>query len=510
MSGNGLSFETLLREKEATEAYINQKVAQLKESGWWEWLLHEYERESAIDPQTAYPSQGLQKTPYDNGSDNIKTETLNGEFFEHIIHAWVYYLELFNHEDRLEELFHTSAKEFHAPQKKFKMLFFIARLMERAIAVNELALHVRGSEKHRTKRTERFRTGPFVKLGRHPRSIFVGSANPDIWGSAPAIASMIQAQCLCGIPRDGFFNEIQQQVDLVKKVFEWLEKSPVLVGKTEEEKQKLLEYWKHNAMGVLEADPKKALERADALYEAGVRTFRIYSPEPGTGPLETLTVLRQKEKQNHWEPIEIFVGQVVDVQQAAALEKAGADGLYVGIGGGGRCTTGKRSGAPINWPQLVWKMRGKVHIPIIIEGGASDNIAQSIAVGATGIGVTRAAGGGTVESPGGYRYFVKVINDVRKLYKYYRGEASAGMKAMGGRIGPFDVVPYVEGESTEVFMEFGRGDLPTILQKLYLLFGDAILAMVFQNVDSIEELQNVGADSLRQVTPAELELRNTH
>ncbi len=502
-------FEDLLRDKVIAESYILNKLELLTQEGWWDWFLDQYLRESQTDPELAYPSQGLIKTNYDEPRDKtVATEKLSHEFFTRTIHAWLYYLELFNHPDRIRHLIAAESNDFDPPADKGENpIFGMAKMLRQAISISELGLHVGKSDEDRTKRTERFEQGPFVKLGRHARSVFVGSANPDIWGSLPAVTTMAQAHSLVGIPRDGFFSNIERQTDFATQALEWLEKSPILKGRSVEDQAFLLESWKHNLMGVIEAEPKKALRRAKALYESGLRTFRIYSPEPGQGPLRTLQALRELEQQEGWEPIEIFVGQVVDVSQAQALEAAGADGIYIGIGGGGRCTTGVRSGSAIDWPQLVWELRGKISIPIIVEGGGSDNVGQTLAVGATGIGVTRAAGGGTIESPGGSLYFV---DDDGRYYNYYRGEASAGMKAMGDRIGPFGIIPYVEGESTQAFLDYGPGDVPTIMQRLFLLNGDAIMALVFQNVSSIPELQDVGADSLVRVTPEEVRQRNTH
>lgn len=507
-------FESFSRNNKIARERILQKVDALTEVGLWQKWLAEYDRESQTDPDSAYPSQGLIQTPYDSngmegGEDHhLETTELDEALFIQTIHAWLYYLELFNHPARLAALKETQAKDFKPPtRKRFHPIFLLAKLLRQAIAINELALHIPGSDKPRIKRTERFLHGPFVKLGKYSRSMFVGSANPDIWGNAIGVASMAQSHCLTGIPRDGFFADIERQADYARKVFELLAHSPVLFGREPEEQAELLNRWQHNLMGVLEATPNKALRRAQALYNTGIRTFRIYSPEPGDGPLETLKALRQHTADNHWEDLEIFVGQVTSVSQAQQLENAGATGLYIGIGGGGRCTTGVRSNSAIDWPQLLWDFRGKIKIPVIVEGGASDNIGSTVALGATGIGVTRIAGGGTIESPGGYRYF---INQLKELFKPYGGEASARMKFMGGRVGPFDTIPYVEGESTKVFMEYGRGNLPTMLQRLHLLFGDAVMNLVFQSVETIEELQEVGARNLRKVSVAEQQMRKTH
>jgi hypothetical protein len=499
------SFSDLLKEPEIAEKYIEEVVEFLKQNNLWSWLIDNYQRVSTTDASIAYPDQGLQITDYDEQPDYLETKRLDDKLVNTTIHAWLYYLELFNHPDRLDALFRENEAEFQPPQPSDNTL--LDDKGNQIVGINEFSLTPTGADKDRTKRTERFKNGPFVRLGRQARIPFVGSANHDIWGSTPAIASMAMSHALCGVPRDGFYSDPVRQADLAKSVFNMLEKSPALHGKNQETQDKLLEMWRHNVMGVLEANPVKAQERFSHLYEAGVRTFRVYSPEPGSGPLETLKLLRKKEQEKNLEPIEIFVGQVVDLEQAKALEDAGADGIYLGIGGGGRCTTGVRSGVGINWPQLVWEMRGELNIPIIVEGGGSDYVAQSLSLGTTGIGVTRAVGGGTIESPGGCLFF---YDEETGLWKPYRGEASAGMKSMGGRIGPFGFIPYVEGEGTRAYLEYGRGNVPTLLQNLNLLLGDAIMGHVFQNVQSIAELQEVGAKSLRLSSEGEMALRQTH
>ncbi len=498
-------FEEFLRNKKVAENYISQLVKVLKKNGWWQTMLDHYARESTTSAKKSYPSQGLIKTEHDRSYGN-RVKDVDKKFFDQVIYDWLYYLELFNHPQRLKYLLAVSKSKFSPPPARWSRIFLFAKLMKKAVAINELALHISKADKDRTKRTERFLQGPFVKLGRQARTVFVGSANPDIWGSVPAIASMAMSHCLVGVPRDGYFRDIKRQADLARAVLDWIRQCPVLLHCSASEKKMLLDLWTHNVMGVLEASPDRAVERATALYQVGVRTFRVYSPEPGLGPLESLEALKQLATIKKWEPIEVFVGQVVSVSQAQDLDRAGAAGIIIGIGGGGRCTTGVRSGSAIDWPQLVWDLRGRIKIPVIIEGGASDHIAQTLTVGATGIGVTRTVGGGTIESPGGYRYFV---DDQKNLFKYYRGEASAGMKSMGGKEGPFDIIPYVEGQSTRVLLEYGRGNLPTILQKLNLLIGDNIMALVFQNVDSVTDLANC-TESLRTVSPAESELRHPH
>ncbi len=503
---NRPSLNTLLKDKQAAEAFIELLQSELTHNGWVNWFLQEMTRESQTDPDFAYPSQGLARTLHDG--EKIRSANVHeidqAQFVEEMVPVMLYYLELFNHPDRIQALLETPG--FQPPKRHFKMLFFIAQLLNQAISINQLALSPQGAENPRTRRTNSFMSGPFVMLGKQPRSVLVGSANPECWGSAPAIAHMAEAHALVGVPRDGLFADIQRQVDLAKKSFEWIENSPSLLGRSPEEKKELVELWRHNVMGVLEANPQKALPRAEALYAAGVRTFRIYSPEPGSELVDTLKALRQMERDKGWEAIEIFVGQIVSVKQSKQAEKAGATGLYIGIGGGGRCKTGVRSGVAIDWPELVWKLRGKVSIPVIVEGGGSDYIGQTLVTGATGIGVTRAVAGGTYESPGGWLFY----EDETGLFKPYGGEASARVKDLGDKEGPFGIIPYEEGDTTVAQQNYGRGNSPTLLRNHYLRNGDVIMAMVFQNAPTIALLQERGVHTLKTASLQEQQLRHPH
>ena len=535
--------------------YIEEKVAFLQEYvipelgiTWWSWLCQELELSSQIsevrlhsyDPKPthpSYPNQGLVLTGYEGPSDHIialenplglhlphhstelelvpseiKVKRLDKAVVKQALYAWLYYLELLNHPERLAELYKQSEVPFKAPNKKFNWIFFWAKMTRQSITIRDLALSTQGAEEDRAQRTARFINGPFVNYGSEKkgrmqaRSVFASGANPDAVGNAMALSTLTQAHSLANLPRDGFFSDIQRQVDLAKKVFEWNRNSPVLFGKPEEEKEKLLEYFNHNLVGVVEASKGKAVERATALYEAGVRTFRIYSPEPGNGPLETLKALRKLEKENGWERIEIFAGQVISLKQAKALEAAGADGIYIGIGGGGRCITGIVGNLTIDWPQLLWEMRGQLHIPVMVEGGANDAIGVSLVLGASVIGVTGKLTG-NIESPGGYLVFV---GSDGLPFVYYGGEAANRMRAMAGRLGPFGRVEFEEGETRKVFIVDKPGEVHTLLQMLLNLHQGVIGAEVFQNAVDIPHLQEIGTKTLRRESPNGAFMKETH
>lgn len=454
------------------------------------------------DNKHVYPSQGLLVTPHDYLSFSSIQMLQPEKVVETLRMRW-FFLTMFNHPLRINYLNSVNKERFTPPTKIKSKVFSSSKSEGLSLSIGDIGSQVAGSEKPRTSRTERYAQGPFIKLGRQARSVFVGSASPDVWNSAAAISTMAASHCLSCIPRNGITSDPKRQADLAKEVFSWLNDLESTLLADREDKKIVSAYWKNNVMGTLSANPEKALALAQLLYEAGVRVFRIYSPEPGTGTVESVKMLRKEFK----ERIEIFAGMIVDMDQARALEEAGADGLYAGIGGGGRCTTGIRSGSVIDWPELIWSLRGKISIPVIVEGGASDNVASTLLLGASGVGVSRIVSGGTIESPGGALY---CADKNGKLFKPYGGEASARTKYLDGKLMPFNIPAFVEGETTRAQMSYVDFVLPTLTYNLHLLTEDVILALVFRNVDSVTELQAIDPSPLRRYTSFGEFQRNTH
>lgn len=487
------------RNNQLWEEFISQKLAPFEQN--LTDYLHYWYLESQENSHT-YPSQGMLITPYDDLGHYSKG-MISPNYMLHVLRVRQYFLEVFNHPERIAQLQVVQKQKFVAPQAVTSQIMEQLVNDEIAVAVSDLGVRVVGSQTERVSRKKRLMYGPFVKLGRYARSILVGSAMPDIYGSVSAISTMAQCLSLVCVPRNGPFSEISCQVDLVKDVFQALEQSEVLIGRSPSEQKFLIKTWKHNVMGVVDAEPDKAVERSLALYAVGVRTFRVYSPEPGLGPLNAVKALRKQFGSS----IEIFVGQVVDVQQAQQLEAAGADGLYIGIGGGGRCITGVRSGSVIDWPILLWEMRGQISIPVIVEGGGSDHIATTLALGASGIGVSRIAGGGTIESPGGMLY---LIDDKGNYFKPYGGEASARTKYLDKKILPFEIPSFVEGETRAAYMNHLSYGVPTIPFHIHNLTEDIILSFVFRGAENVIDFQNIKPSPLRRNTSEGANSQQTH
>lgn len=453
--------------------------------------------------QFVYPSQGLLKTPYDYLDYQGGIQMLPVSKIKEILSVRFYFLNLFNHPYRIESLLKVSSSKFTPPPLVESNLFETARKNGTSLSIADLGASVVGSKNERSSRNERYAQGPFVKFGKYARIPFVGSASPDVWNSSLAIATMACSHALCCIPRNGVLSSIERQSDVATEVFEIINETAKMLLKDRADSEIIINHWRSNVVGTLEASPEQALLRAEALFEKGVRTFRVYSPEPGIGPIETVKVLRKKYKDS----IEIFTGQIIDIDQAMEAQKAGADGIYIGIGGGGRCITGVRSGSLIDWPDLVWSLRGKINIPIIVEGGASDHVSVALLLGVSGIGVTRVVGGGTIESPGGALFFV---DSKGKLFKPYGGEASARTKYLDGKMLPFGIPSFVEGETTKAYINYVKYSQPTLTYNLHVLLEDAILALVFRNASSISHLQSISPSPIKQATSMDILQRGTH
>ncbi|OGD63048.1 hypothetical protein A2160_05405 [Candidatus Beckwithbacteria bacterium RBG_13_42_9] len=490
------SFQQLLKNTSG-ERYIQKRLHLFQKEKML--LFKRWYKETGEDGEV-YPSQGLLITPFDYLPYVGKTLLPEEELWQTLKMRW-YVLEIFNHPQRLNYLIKTEKEGYRAPPQITSQLMIALAKEGLAISVRDLGLQVRGTKGRRISRRKILLTGPFIRLGKYARIPFFGGAMPDIFGAPAALATMAESHGLACVPRNGVFSDPKRQVALAEAAMEWMKQEPLLMDRPD--KEILLKRWQHNLVGVIEPSLVEGLNRAQKLYQVGVRTFRVYSPEPGREVERTVKILRQE-----WgEKIEIFAGQVASLDQAKKIEKAGADGLYVGIGGGGRCTTAVRSSSVIDWPELVWKMRGEVHIPVIVEGGASDHTGITLALGASGIGVSRIAGGGTIESPGGALY---LVNKEGEWFKPYGGEASARTKYQDKKMLACNMPAFVEGKTTKAMKSYIPHILPTMAQNLFFLIEDLVLSLVFRGISSVNQLQALDPSPLRRITPAGVFQQNTH
>lgn len=196
---------------------------------------------------------------------------------------------------------------------------------------------------------------------------------------------------------------------------------------------------------------EKDRDRIYNLIEAGVDFLVIDSSNGATQyQINTLVYIKTVAASVCGRNIDVVCGNVVTAKQAAALVKAGADGLRVGMGIGSICTTQNVTGvgrgqasAIYDVVTTVFKMTrivqrdefgdiennpwgGKI-IPVIADGGISNSghIVKALALGASCVMLGYMLAG-TDEAPGDYFY----RDGVR--VKKYRGMGSLEAMKMSG------------------------------------------------------------------------------
>ena len=162
------------------------------------------------------------------------------------------------------------------------------------------------------------------------------------------------------------------------------------------------------------------LERAQALYEAGVDLFVIDSAHGHSkNVIETIKIIKKE-----FPSVDVIGGNIATPDGALELVKAGADAVKVGMGPGSICTT--RIIAGIGVPQIsaildIKEALKKMDVGIIADGGIrfSGDIAKAIAAGADSV-MLGGLFAGTEEAPGKVELFQG------RSFKTYRGMGSIG------------------------------------------------------------------------------------
>ncbi|MCG3172245.1 MAG: Inosine-5'-monophosphate dehydrogenase [Myxococcota bacterium] len=168
-------------------------------------------------------------------------------------------------------------------------------------------------------------------------------------------------------------------------------------------------------------------ERIHALLKAGADVIVIDTAH-GHSQIVLDAVKATKSSFPH---CQLIAGNVATAEGTAALIKAGADAIKIGIGPGSICTTRIVTG--IGVPQITAvdecaRAAAKHDIPIIADGGVrfSGDIVKAIAAGANSV-MIGSLFAGTEESPG------ETILFQGRSYKVYRGMGSLGAMQKGSK-----------------------------------------------------------------------------
>jgi IMP dehydrogenase len=168
-------------------------------------------------------------------------------------------------------------------------------------------------------------------------------------------------------------------------------------------------------------------ERAAALIKAGVDVLFI-----DTAHGHSTRVLNAiKSVKRSFPDVDLIAGNVATAEGAAALIRAGANGIKVGMGPGSICTTRVVTGAGV--PQITAildcaRIAKRTGTPVIADGGIkySGDVTKALAAGADAV-MVGSLFAGTDESPG------ETILYQNRSYKVYRGMGSLEAMKAGSR-----------------------------------------------------------------------------
>ncbi len=223
------------------------------------------------------------------------------------------------------------------------------------------------------------------------------------------------------------------------------------------------------------------LERTQELVNANVDIVTLDSAHGHSeGILNAL-----KEVKTHFPDLQIIAGNIATAEGTAALIKAGADAVKVGVGPGSICTT--RIVAGVGVPQLTALKNcvaegAKHNVPVIADGGIkySGDICKAIGIGAHTV-MIGSLFAGTDETPG-----ETFLYQGRK-YKGYRGMGSLGAMKEGSSDRYFQE----KEESSKLVPEGIEGKVPyrgPMSEIIYQLLGGLRSGMGYTGAATIEEL----------------------
>lgn len=225
------------------------------------------------------------------------------------------------------------------------------------------------------------------------------------------------------------------------------------------------------------------LERVKKLFLNGVDVVVIDTAHGHSkGVIEMLKKIKKE-----FPKLEVIAGNIVTVEAAKDLIKAGADAVKVGVGPGSICTT--RVIAGVGFPQFsaIYEIAKAVSgsgVPIIADGGIrhTGDISKAIAAGASSI-MAGSLFAGVLESPG-----ETIILESRK-YKTYRGMGSIEAMQIGSKDRYFqdaeDDIKKLVPEGIVGRVSF-KGELSEVI---YQLVGGLRAGMGYCGAKNIQTLQ---------------------
>lgn len=277
-------------------------------------------------------------------------------------------------------------------------------------------------------------------------SMAIGSGSRTIFLSTPVIAAPMDTVCgmtMCivldnigGLGIVHRYMPESDQVEIAKRLSEYNVK-----------------------YGIAIASNNGFMSHAQNLYDAGTRVMLVDTAN-GHGDYAVDAV---KSLRNKFDDVHIMAGNVATPQGFAALSRAGADSVRVGIGGGSACTTRIVSGHGVPTLQSIidiseWREHADEYsCSIVADGGIrnSGDMVKAFAAGADAVMVGSMLAG-TDEAPG------EIFTDASgRSVKSFRGMASreAQQDATGGYSvaeGISTTIPY-KGSVNNILQEISGG-----------------------------------------------------
>lgn len=401
----------------------------------------------------------------------------------------IFSLSVLNHPKRIKSLVEAQKKKFIKPSLGHCRVLDRAENDRMLLNFSDVAITQPDLTSQRLSRRKLFSQGPYTPTSNFPvKGIRLPiSSGSMITGNPEMIAASAMSGVLSLVYREGLCSFPKVQSEVVKKtvdiIHNTIEHDPL--WKDRKDKKILANFWLNQIGITTETDTKVALKRVKLLLpllkskKLPSLAVRVYNPQVSKETVDTVKALRRE----FGDLLEIFAGQANSVEAAEELVDAGANAVGQGIAGGLRCTTSIVSGVAVSVLRDLWRMRGKVSVPIFVDSSVSYYWSLAFMLGASMLVKPSHFVG--IESIGGKFPFF----DGKKYYIAYNGEASSINKEHVGKL-MYNGRPFAP-EGVGGFAEINQ-QLPTIPdQILDATINFLIPPFVFQGTSSGRRFENI-------------------
>ncbi len=392
------------------------------------------------------------------------------------------------------------------PKRNNRRSLAIERAMEvegfntftKAVALKEIGYKKLKSDKL-VSRTKASRSGLFTVIGKYARSIYSLGSMPAISGQRDMIVMSVLGHMPVFVHRNSINAvDIKNQIDVInaaKKVI-----SSLNLGK------KATARAFNNIGAALGTNPKKDLEKAILLNKkAGVKLFRIYTINSDPRIVQTAKALRD----HFGDSVEIFVGQIVDLELAKRLieKDIRADGLIYGHGGGRQCTSATNGMALSTLEEVYQVLIEKEfnNTTIMVEGGIGTSVGSLLVMGIDGILRNAQFANGVIEQSD-----IFFEHKSGKICQPYHGSASAATMIIESfnpanaksRLSYSGRTRNVEGKPGYIFYEEKANSMSFYVDQFKHYAARTLADLGVESISELREFLNTNnIELLRHVSP---------